>query len=144
MVTSPNERKILEWDEKPQTNIIISSEGTLTMCAFNSSLFTFSSYSPCRITGPISTKLGTKHKAFLVKGDSGLFKTRVSSIQTLFQLKIIVKIHWPHFKIFSRTTGLISTKASMCEEDFKFTHIEDLSFLKKETIIFFIKKRIHV
>ena len=68
-------------------------------------------------TGPISTKLGTKHHILGWKG----FKFVQMKGPALFQGEIIVeivKIHWQNLKIyFSRTTGSISTKASLDEGD---------------------------
>ena len=60
-----------------------------------------------RTTGPISTKLGTMHP--WVKG------TQVHSNEGLCPFPRgdnyeIAKIHWQNLKIFSRTTGPISTK----------------------------------
>ena len=51
------------------------------------------------------------HKASLGDGDSSLFKWRALSFPRGNNYEI-VKIHWRNFKIFSRTTGPISTKLS--------------------------------
>ena len=70
-------------------------------------LFTFSSSSLSRTTGPSSTKFGTKHpwvmgiQVCLYKGPHPF--PRGNNYE-------ITKIHWKNFKIFSRTTGTLSTK----------------------------------
>ena len=64
-----------------------------------------------RITGPISTKLGTKHP--LVMG----IQTCSNEEPHLFPRGDIygqAKINWRNLKIFSRTTGPIPTKLGQC------------------------------
>ena len=71
-------------------------------------LFTFSSSSPEPL-GQLKKK--TWNKAFLGEGDSSLLKWRAPPFPKGDNYKI-AKIYWGNSKIFSRTTGRISTKLS--------------------------------
>ena len=80
----------------------------LSFCLSVCKLFIFSTSSPCSTTGPIPTKLGTKHpwvEGIQVCSNEG------SRPFLRGDMSENVKLYWKYLKIFfSRTTGLISTK----------------------------------
>ena len=80
-------------------------------------------------TGPISTKLGTKHS--LLKGIQFFFSYKGFRPFPKGKHIEIAKIHWRNLKIvFSRTIGLFSTKLPT-------KHIKDYLIPKNELMIFF-------